>query len=663
MSGKIPSALFPTGLTDNVFKTHRDLTSDAVTDRLVDIMSTEGGLIIDSLADTDLQVVDAGGGVINVKAGVGYDKFGQRLYLAVDDSASGEYIGTVDLSSPIDLSTNYNVKIDVDDAGAAEIDCRGATPAATTIDEIVAAINAAGFGTIAFRADSVGNPITSGDYILVKSATTGGSSEVEFVAPASLDATNEIFGLSEGAYPHTYNGGSGYTIPADSANYDVIIEYASVESVTGNFEGGYPTGGDTEYTRRDDSYNITVQLSSVGPINDADQHELWLAQVSNTGGTLTIIDKRGDIILKLKGQRQIDITPPPAPVLVSLTQEQIINAGLGVSNNTVNIIPRWEAVTDASGIREYIIQLVLTYRNGTTVANADPQEYTLQGFDTSLSELQVKIVVPIGDKYDVYVAAKDNSLSQNTSAFTNLGNIWAGSDDDANDSVLMPLITMTPVTDGVLVDWADLTEVITAFEYCWAFDGKRPRWGSSQVGSTSNSEFVVTTSPGTEVGIRVRIRRANNSVSNEVEGSAIAGGTIIRSNEKVLPAPDLSVDATDDGKVARYQKQVYLPNSAKIVKLAIDVKTFARNDSARGLVRIYRDNAEAGSVNITFNATGQAEVEMTTAEFTAGFVTVDCYDSAESGSVQAAFTADLFIIYAEGLTEAPVQFSNQGANL
>lgn len=656
--GKIPSGQFPTGLTDNVFNTNRDQITAAILARITDIMATDGGVVIDSTAETDLQVVDAGGGVVNIKAGVGYDKFGQRLYLSADDSASGLYVGTVNISGTLDLSTNFLVKIDIDNDGAVEIDCQGATPAATTIDEIVAAINAAGFGTIAYRVDSVGNPIAAGTYILVKSSTTGGSSEVEFVAPSATDATNEIFGLSEGAYPHTYNGGGGYAIPDSSGAtpYDVIIEYLSVESNVGNFEGGYPTGSDTELTQRDDSYVVTVQLSSVGAINDADQHELWLAQVTNDGGTLTILDKRGEIMLRLKGQRQVDITPPPAPVLVSLLYEAISGTGSGGIANTGNIIPRWEAVTDASGIREYIIQLVLTERDGTAVANADPQEYTLQGFDSTASELQMKIELPLGNKYQVYVAAKDNSLSQNVSPFTDLGNIQVGS-VAADDAAVMPSITAASITNGVAVDWPTIEEAIHSYEYCYAVGGGTPDWAGPNTQNTINSEFIVSAAPGIEVAVRVRIRRKNQTLSNEVQAQSVAGGSVIGDNEKVFPVLDIAVLNTDDGKAARFQRNQFLPQPATIKKLVVDVKTLTLNDSDVGMVRIYRNNQEAGFVAITFTETGQHEIEITDkAIFTSGIVICDCYDSAESGSNQAAFTADLFVVYAEGVVLIPPKF-------
>lgn len=297
--GNIPGSLYKTGSIDNLFDTNRGLVAAALLDRMVDMLSSDGGVLINSIADTGLQVIDGGGGTVDVKAGTGYDKFGQRIYLATDDTAGGLYTGTVDLTAGLDLSANKNVKIDIDDAGATEIDCQGATPAATTIDEIVAAINAAGFGTIAYRSDAAGNIGDAGVYITIKSSTIGGSSEVEFVAPAANDATNEIFGLSEAAYPHTYTGGSGYSVPNDSASYNVVIEHLVVESVTGNFLSGYPSAEENTNVKQLDSYQITV--TPLSAVDSATEHELLLATVVNTGGLLTITDNRANIIMRMQG--------------------------------------------------------------------------------------------------------------------------------------------------------------------------------------------------------------------------------------------------------------------------------------------------------------------------------------------------------------------------
>lgn len=644
--GNIPRGIFSTGLTTNAFKTDGDLIASAILDRMTDIMATEGGVVIDDLSETDLQIVDAGGGKVNIKAGNAYDKFGSRITLSTDDTASGQIVGTVDLTAGLDLSTNYNVKLDIDSAGAVTVDCRGATPAATTIDEIIAAINAAGFGTVAFRADSVGNPDVSKFYVLIKSSTTGGSSEVEFTAPASLDATNEIFGLSEVGYPHTFTGGGGYTIPDDSTTYNVLIEYLSVESVVGTFEGGYPTASDSQYTRRDDSYVATVQLATVTVVNDTAQHEQVLAEVSNTGGTLTITDKRGDILMRLKGQRQIDNTPPAAPVLVSLIQVAILTSAVGEIPRQATVTPRWTAVSDPSGIREYIVKTVLTERDGIVQAGRSPVEYIIQGFDPDASEIELDIDLYLGSKYDISVAAKDNSLSQNISPFTLLGSIYVGS-ESAADTVLMPQPNIAPITNGVAIDWPDADIEINAYEVTYAFGGQRPSWTGTRVTSTVNSEFEVSAAPGTEIQARIRIRRTNQTVSNEFLVNAVAGGTQVGDNEKTLTVQDAAVLATDDGKVARFLKRLYLPASGEIQKLAVDVTALTLNASDRGMVRVYRENEEAGAFNITFDVIGQHEIVLSSIKFSAGWIVVDAYDVQESGGSQAAFTTDVIIVYVD----------------
>jgi len=370
----IPGSLFKTGSIDNLFDTNRGLVAAALLDRMVDLLSSDGGVLINTVADTGLQVIDGGGGTVDIKAGTGYDKFGQRIYLAADDLAGGLYTGTVDLSAGINLSANYNVKLDINNAGAVEIDCRGATPAATTIDEIVAAINAAGFGTIAYRSDSAGNIGAAGAYVTIKSSTTGAASEVEFVAPAANDATLEMFGLSEAAYPHTYAGGGGYAVPNDSATYNVVIEHLTVESVTGNFLSGYPSAGENTNVKQLDSYQVSV--TSLSPVSSATEHELLLATVVNTGGVLTITDNRANIILRLQGFDAFTGTSAQQ-LLVGVGSLGTNNAGLAVlteSNDPANPVQLriWDVNPDNNHPqrREAYMTLKWGYEYLTGVHNA-----------------------------------------------------------------------------------------------------------------------------------------------------------------------------------------------------------------------------------------------------------------------------------------------------
>ncbi len=663
MDGKAPAGIFSNGLLDNIFDNASDLSVKSILDRLIDIMSTDGGIAIDSTAETDLQVVDAGSGKVNIKAGVAYDKFGQRIVISADDSASGIVTGSVDLSSDVDLSVNHLIKIDIDNIGSIEIDCtaNAVAPATTTIDEILAEINTAGFGTIAFRSDVGGNPITTGAYITIKSSTTGGSSEVEFVAPSATDATNEIFGLDEGAYPHTFVGGGGYQIPDDSTSYDVIIEYLSVNSVVGNFAGGFPTGSDPQYTQRDDSYAITIQLSSVGAINDTNQHELLLAQVSNTGGTLTLTEKRDLIFLRLKGVKQVDDTPPPAPTVVSLNTSVPTT---GVSLNQGYIIPRWNSVTDPSGIREYIIRLTLTEESGTAVANAFPEEIAIQGFDSTLSELETSILRPLGNRYTVEVAAKDNSLGQNISPFTGFGSILVGGTDGDTENggavIRMPQITLTPAENSVFVDWPDINIDILGYEYAFTLNGAQPQF-SGAIYETPNSEFTIQAAPGTKVQVRVRARLLNQNVTADISGDALAGGVLIGNNEKVISRDGMVVVNTSEGVAARFLGRRYLPNPATVARLVVNVLSLALNSAERGVIRVYRENAEDDAAIITFLTTGPVELAISQ-DLTAGQLIIDAFDTNETGVDQAAYTADLDIVYIEGQVQAPVTSGTEAAN-
>jgi len=646
MDGKAPQALFSTGLTDNNFDLHASQTVKAILDRMIDLMDTEGGIFINSLDETDLQVINAGGGSVSVKAGVGWDKFGQRIYLPADDSASAVVVGTVAITT-LDLSTNKNIKLDIDNAGATQIDCssEAAVAAATTLLEILAAINAAGYGTIAFQTDAVGNFDPDGTYITLKSPTTGGSSEVEFQVPSANDAGNEIFGITESGYPQTTNGGGGYDITDDSTTYNIVIEHVAVDSVIGNFMAGYPSGSDTEYTRRDDSYKVTVQAAD--PANDADEHDLLLAQVSNTGGTLTITDKRADIAVRLKGIKQADNTPPSAPVLVTLTTVQKTSQ-LGY------IIPRWAKVTDASGIRSYMVKMVLIEDQGVAVAGAQPEYHTVIAIGSTEAELYTRILKPLGEKYQVYVAAVDNSLSQNQSAFTDMGAVLNGGQAVDFADVVMPQITLVPVSNGVYVDWADSDSLI-AFEYCFTTNGSQPQFLTNNTFSVVQTEVTIQAAPGTQINIRVRGVLPNNTKTEAITGNSVAGGVVIGKNEKVLTLTGTSVLATDDGAVARYLGQRIFVNPASVTKLALYVSALTLNSSERGLVRIYRENAEAQARFLTFTTTGTVEIDFDDFDLTAGWIVIDGYDDAETGASQAAFTVDTHIFYAEGVEASPVR--------
>lgn len=110
--------------------------------------------------------------------------------------------GTVDLSSPIDLSSNYNLKFAIDSGNYIVVDCRGATPSSTTLAEIITNINTAYGSTIAYDV---------GGYLEIRSILTGDNGRIEFVPPISNDCINETLGLAEAPnYTYVYIGENAF---------------------------------------------------------------------------------------------------------------------------------------------------------------------------------------------------------------------------------------------------------------------------------------------------------------------------------------------------------------------------------------------------------------------------------------------------------------------
>ena len=107
-----------------------------------------------------------------------------RRYLG-RDAAPARVIGTVDLAAGADLSSERYLRLFIDGAQLAEIDCAGPTPATTSLDQLRDAINAAmGFALASH----------DGHQLQLTSATIGLGSRIEFQSPAAQDARVRLFG-------------------------------------------------------------------------------------------------------------------------------------------------------------------------------------------------------------------------------------------------------------------------------------------------------------------------------------------------------------------------------------------------------------------------------------------------------------------------------------
>ena len=189
-------------MRDIVFNTHIGGRTDgyAKTTNITRGTADFVGLLIDTTRQTKTATNVVLNGVVptelgnqNVARSNGLDAVVKEIKL----SFAGEYQGTVDLTTPVDLSTNQYVQIGID-GNFKDIRVAGVTPAQTTRTEIINAINSAFGINVAFQV---------GFGILIKSTSVGLTSQVVIANPnIGNSAINDIFGLSVAGSPHIFQG-------------------------------------------------------------------------------------------------------------------------------------------------------------------------------------------------------------------------------------------------------------------------------------------------------------------------------------------------------------------------------------------------------------------------------------------------------------------------
>lgn len=147
------------------------------------VASAEGARLIlsspTSGAASRLELLDGAGDAALALLGLAPLQYRGRAASAATVSSQ------VDLAAGADLNVERYLRLQVDGAQLREIDCAGAAPAHTSLDELRTAINAA-----------FGFPLAShdGHYLTLTSATQGLGSRIEFQTPAAQDATARLFG-------------------------------------------------------------------------------------------------------------------------------------------------------------------------------------------------------------------------------------------------------------------------------------------------------------------------------------------------------------------------------------------------------------------------------------------------------------------------------------
>lgn len=155
------------------------------------------------------------------------------------DSTQAQITSKVDLSAGVDLSGQRYLRLVIDGKDIAEIDCAGADPSSTVLDEIRDKINAA-FG----RAAATHN----GQFLIIRSALTGAQSSLFLQQPAAQDCSASILGISRAfflgtdAAPAVASGAVHIAETVDLSNAALVrLRVDTAPPVTVNCAGASPS--------------------------------------------------------------------------------------------------------------------------------------------------------------------------------------------------------------------------------------------------------------------------------------------------------------------------------------------------------------------------------------------------------------------------------------
>jgi len=140
------------------------------------------------------------------------------------------------VAGPFNLATNYNIRINIDGKGlTADIDCRGATPSATTAKEVAAAINAALAANASYTPEYHNAAEAVGTRVWIRSPYqyAGGfvsSFRVLVDQGSTLDAFSSLFGLST-TQDAIALGQNATLLPGDTSYWIFTVDVGVVGTV------------------------------------------------------------------------------------------------------------------------------------------------------------------------------------------------------------------------------------------------------------------------------------------------------------------------------------------------------------------------------------------------------------------------------------------------
>jgi hypothetical protein len=204
---------------------------------------------------------------------------GGRTYHGAD-AQPARIVGAA-LHEPLDLRATRFVGIGVDGRPAADIDLGGTIPAATTLDEVVAAVNEA-VPRLASH---------DGAHLILTSAGTGPGARIEILGPATGDARAALFGSLPAAASGTAPTPAALTGTVDLLAPVNLAEQSVLQLVV---DGGAPVEIDVAGTAPDRTAldDIVATINAVVPGLAAATPEARLRLTSPTSGESSRVELR-----------------------------------------------------------------------------------------------------------------------------------------------------------------------------------------------------------------------------------------------------------------------------------------------------------------------------------------------------------------------------------
>jgi hypothetical protein len=198
------------------------------------------------------------------------------------DAVRARLTGTRDLSGGVDLSERSRLRVRVDDGPPALVDCAGADPMATRLEEIAAALNSVLGAGVASH---------DGRLLTLTSPTAGAGGSIAVVEAPERDASSDLFGL----LPRAFRGSA-----ATRARFTSTRDWGEGEGLWGRYrltlavDGGSPVEIELEPEKNPSLDDLAAALEAAlgAGVASHDGHRLTLTSPTEGSGSSLVLVPR-----------------------------------------------------------------------------------------------------------------------------------------------------------------------------------------------------------------------------------------------------------------------------------------------------------------------------------------------------------------------------------